>query len=383
MRATLALALAFLRTTLRERNSLFWFWVFPLLLLSFLGAVFGRAERGEWELVVSVVNLDRGSLGQELTKMFADPALPLHLRTFPSFEDSEELLAHARRAVEGGELQAALLIPPDFSARLLAKENDEPLAVEIFYRCGEAGSSTAATILAEVVEEFVRAVLVRSGVLRDPVGIEVRMVGGEARPVRYVEFVLPGVMLMALFVTGLFSVPDIAVLAKETGVLRRYFATPLSGSQYLLGFALGMAFVSAAQVSALWALGRFLFSVHLPLLRPASLAFLLLAFATSMGLGFFVSALSRNYQSAMALANLLNLPLQFLGGLYFPLTSLPGALRILLAVNPLTHLAEGWRAVLGLSTSALPLWANALVPLLWVLGSTLLAAKRITFLEGR
>lgn len=383
MTATLALASAFLRTTLRERNSLFWFWVFPLLLLAFLGAVFGRAERGEWELVVSVVNLDRGFFGQELTKMLAEPGLPLHLRTLPSFGDPEELLANAGRAVEEGEFQAVLLIPADFSTRLLAKENVEPLAVAILYCRGEAGSSTAAAILAEVVEEFVRAVLVRSGVLRNLVETEVRMVGGEARPVRYAEFVLPGVMLMALFVTGLFSVPDIAVLAKETGVLRRYFVTPLSGGQYLLGFALGMACASAAQVSALWALGRFAFAVHLPLLRPASLAFLLLAFATSMGLGFFVSALSPNYQSAMALANLLNLPLQFLGGLYFPLTTLPGVLRILLAVNPLTHLAEGWRAVLGLSTSAFPLWANALVPLLWVLGSTLLAAKRIAFLEGR
>ncbi|MBC7318978.1 ABC transporter permease, partial [Candidatus Bipolaricaulota bacterium] len=213
------------------------------------------------------------------------------------------------------------------------------------------------------------------------VEVTVQKVGGEARTVKYAEFLLPGVLLMTLFVTAIFSIPTIVLYAKETGILRRYLATPLSGGQYFLGSALGMAFLNGAQIVSLWALGWLALGVRLPLLRPESLAFLFLSFATFMALGFLISALSRTHQGAMALANLLNLPLQFLGGLYFPITSFPKALRIIMAVNPLTHLAEGWRAALGLSSSSFPLWANFLVPFLWLLGSAALAVKRMRFGE--
>ena len=381
MRTVLTLSLSFVRTTLRERTALFWFCLFPLMLLALLGGIFGRLERGELDLVVGLMDLDQGPFGRELAKILEDARWALRLHTLPPGTTDAERVVQAREAVEKGRLHAVLLIPEDFSARLLRGGGD-PAVVQILYRRGEAASSLAASLLEEMAEEFSRSLLVKSGQVSHPVSLETRLVGGEARTVRYTEFVLPGVVLMALFVLGLFSVPEAVVLAKDKGILRRYFATPLSSWQYLAGVTLGMALVGAIQVVAVWALGRFGFDVHLPLLRPLSLAFLFLALATALALGLFVSALSRDYARAMALANLLNLPLQFLGGLYFPVTSLPGPLRVLMGVNPLTHLAEGWRASLGLGTSAFPLWLNVLIPLVWLLGSVLLAAKRITLLEG-
>ncbi len=382
MTAVLILALSFVRTALRERTSLFWFCLFPLMLLALLGGIFGRLERGELELVVGLVDLDQGPLGRELAKILEDPRWALRLHAFPPGTTQVERVVHAQKAVEKGELHAVLLIPEDFSSHLLGGVGD-PGVVQIFYRRGEAASSLAASLLEGVVEEFGRALLYQRGRLPNPLPMNTELVGGESRTVRYTEFVLPGVVLMALFVLGLFSVPEAVVLAKEKGILRRYFATPLSSGQYLAGVTLGMALLGATQVLAVWALGRFGFDVRLPLLRPLSVAFLFLAFATALALGLLVSAVSRDYARAMAWANLLNLPLQFLGGLYFPVTSLPGPLRVLMGVNPLIHLAEGWRASLGLSTSAFPLWLNVLVPVAWLLGSVLLAAQRITLLEGR
>ncbi|MCX7843927.1 MAG: ABC transporter permease [Candidatus Bipolaricaulota bacterium] len=383
MRAIGALALAFARTTLREGNTLFWFWLFPLLLFGLLGGIFGRVERGRLDLTVVVVNLDRGPLGQEVLRALEEAGLALRSLVPPLGTSAAPLLAEARREVAEGRAHAALIVPEVFSDRLLGGGGKESLPVEIFYRRGEAGSSTAASLLAEVLEEFGRALLAQAGLVRAPVDLGVQRVGGGAQTVGYAEFLLPGVLLMALFVLGLFGVPDVVLLARETGVLRRYFAAPLSGGRYLLGVGLGLALVAAAQTAAVWALGRMAFGVRLPLGRPASLAFLLLAFATALALGFLIAALARNSSNALALANLLNLPLQFLGGLYFPLTGLPAALRPLVAANPLTHLAEGWRMALGLGTPTFPLWLNLLVPLLWIVGSGALAAARLTFLEDR
>lgn len=382
MKALLALAQSSVLVSLRERESLFWFWIFPVLLLALLGTVFGRVERGEIELHMVLANTDPGPLGQALAQAFQAWAmgagLVLHFQILTDPQNPEDLFARARTAVEEGQVHAALLIPGDFSAKLWANGQAR---VQILYRRGEAGASTAASILSEFVEEFGRSYLTGKGTLAESLSVEMRAVGGEAQRVRYVEFLLPGVILMALFINGLFSTPSVIVLAKEAGILRRYFATPLSGSRYLLGFALGTFFTSAIQVAILLAFGWLAFGVRLPLLRLGSLGYLLLSFATFLGLGFLISALSRTYRAAMALANLVNLPLQFLGGLYFPVADLPDALRWVMAANPLTHLAEGFRGSLGLLTPAFPLWANLLVPLLWLSGSVFLAALRIRLTE--
>lgn len=376
MRATLTLASSFLRATLREGDTFFWYWVFPLLLLALMTSIFGRVEKGELTLTVGVVNLDRGPLGKELQRLAESLDA---LRVVPLSAAEEE---RGKKEVAEGRLYAVLVIPEDFSARFFAGEGKGSIPVEIFYRRGEAGSSTAASILAELVEEFGRTMLAEAGLLKETVPVAIQKVGAEVRTVQYVDFVLPGIILMALFVTGIFSVPAALLRNKELGIMKRYFATPLSGEQYLAGFALGMFCINAVQILNLTLLGRFAFGANLPFLRAASLAFLFLAFSACMSLGFLISAFSRSYRTAVALANLLNLPMQFLGGLYFPLTILPKPLQIVMAVNPLTHLAAGWREVLGISVSPFPLWLNFLVPTLWLSLSIALAAKRIRFMEG-
>jgi len=382
LKAVLGLGLSFFRISLRERESLFWFF-FPLLLLAFLGAVFGRVEKGGMDLVVALVDLDRSPLSQALCALVREIGEGGLFRVVEVPENRGNPREWAEKEVREGRIHAALVIPHGFSRTLqgFPLSGSGPAQVEILYRRGEAGSSTAASILSEAAEEFGRAFLGGTGLLRREIPGEKEFVGGGERPVAYVEFILPGVILMVLFVNGIFNVPSAVVLAKEKKILRQYFATPLSGGQYLAGLTLASLWMSVVQIAAIWTLGRFAFGAHLSLLRPGALLYLLLAFGVSLGLGFLISALSRTSGTAMALSNLLNLPLQFLGGLYFPLASLPGPLRILMAINPLTHLAQGLRSSLGLETPSFPPWASLLVPLLWVLGSALVSGKRIRLTE--
>jgi len=383
LKAALALGLSFFRISLRERESLFWFWIFPLLLLAFLGAVFGRVEKGEMDLVVALVDLDCSPLSQALCDVVREIGGGGLFRVVEVPEAQGNPGEWAQREVREGRIHAALIIPRGFSITLqgFPLSGSNPAPVEVLYRRGEAGSSTAASILYEAAEEFGRAFLAEAGLLRREIPVEKELVGGEERPVAYVEFVLPGIILMALFVNGIFNVPSAIVLTKQMKILRRYFATPLSGGQYLAGFALAALLMSVFQVLTIWALGYFAFGARVPLLRPEALLYLLLAFGVSLSLGFLISALSRTFGTAMALSSLLNLPLQFLGGLYFPLAFLPGPLRIVMALNPLTHLAQGLRSSLGLETVSFPKWIGLLVPLLWLLVSAVFSGKRIRLTE--
>jgi ABC-2 type transport system permease protein len=383
LKAVLALGLSFIRVSLRERSSLFWFWIFPLLLLGFLGAVFGRVEKGKMDLRVTVVDLDRDFLSQALGAVVREIGESGLFQVVEVPESQGDPRKWAEREVRERRIHAALVIPRGFSLDLqgFPRAKADPVRLEVLYRRGEAGSSTAASILSEAVEEFGRSFLAETGFLRRKIPVEKEFVGGEERAIAYVEFILPGIILMALFVNGIFHVPSAVVLAKETKILRRYFATPLSGSEYLAGFALALVWMSAFHIAAIWALGRFAFGARVPLLRPEALLYLLLAFGVSLGFGFLISSFSRTFAAAAALSNLLNLPLQFLGGLYFPLASLPVPLRVVMAINPLTHLAQGLRASLGLETPSFPAWANLLVPLSWIFLSAFLSGRRLRLTE--
>jgi len=383
LKAALALGLSLFRISLRERESLFWFWIFPLLLLAFLGAVFGRVEIGKMDLRVMVVDFDRNFLSQALGAVVREIGESGLFQVVEVPESQGDPREWAEKEVREGRIHAALVIPRGFSFDLqgFPRAGADPVRLEILYRRGEAGSSTAASILSEAVEEFGRSFLAETGFLRRKIPVEKEFVGGEERPIAYVEFILPGIILMALFVSGIFNVPSAVVLAKETKVLRQYFATPVSGGQYLAGLTLASLWMSVVQIAAIWTLGRFAFGARLSLLRPGALLYLLLAFGVSLGLGFLISALSRTFGTAMALSSLLNLPLQFLGGLYFPLAFLPGPLRIVMALNPLTHLAQGLRSSLGLETVSFPKWIGLLVPLLWLLVSAVFSGKRIRLTE--
>jgi ABC-2 type transport system permease protein len=273
--APFALAKSFLLSSLREWDELFWFWLFPIVLLAFLGVAFGGVERGEMELRVILANGDRGPIGQSVLEglgiMTKGANFALRVEVLEATENVDELFFWAKRKVEEGEAHAALFIPASFSAELWEKGYS---TVQILYRRGESGSSTAASALLEFLEEFGHTLLERRGILATRIPVEMRMVGGEARPVSYVEFVLPGIILMAFFVYGLFRVPDTVIRAKEVGIIKRYFATPLLGEHYLLGFSLSALFANLMQVLLIWAFARFALGARLSLLRPATLGFL-------------------------------------------------------------------------------------------------------------
>lgn len=358
------LALVLIRVSLRERESLFWFWIFLLALLAFLGAVFGRVEQGKMDLVVAVVDLDETALSAAVNKLAEQGSVRVVGKPKGTTED---LSGWAEREARDSRIHVALVIPAGFADQvLLGLAQAQPAAVPILYRRGEAGASLAASLLSEAVEEFSRSVLLRAGSIRATVPQSMHHVGSEPRTVSYVEFIILGVILMALFVAGIFNVPNAIVLAKETGILRRYFTTPLFGVHYLCGFSLSAVLISAFQILSIWALGRFLFQARLPFLRLEVLAYLLLAFGTALGLGFLISALATTYHAALALSNMVNLPLQFLGGLYFPVAFVPAALRAVMGINPLTHLAEGLRSSLELGTPWISFLTVAL-PLVFVL----------------
>jgi len=403
----LLLARTHVLTAIRERVTLFWFLIFPIFLLAILSFVFGQlGQEGEISFEVSLVNLDRGAAGsfsEMIESVFDDLAQsgeegkePLfQLRRPTSEEDAGAFLDSETLAVRRGRRAALVVIPEGLGRRIEtelvtigpshgAASSDEA-ALQIYYSEGNASSDMAVAIIDQVLAGIDREILARTGRFDPQAAIpsSTTWVGSTSEETRYVDFLLPGIVLMGLFTNALFGIPGAILFARDQRVLRRYWVTPLSVPRFLGGLGLGHVALSALQIAILVVFGRYALGATVRFASPTALLLLLLAIATFMAFGFLVASVSKTGTSSMAIANILNMPMMFLSGLFFPITGLPAFIRAIVYANPISYLADGLRASVGVGT---PLFSTGLavgVPLAWIALSAGVAVWRLRWDVGR
>ncbi len=166
------------------------------------------------------------------------------------------------------------------------------------------------------------------------------------RPIRYVDWLVSGLLAMNMMFSALFGVGYAIVRYRKNGVLKRLKATPLTALEFL-----------AAQVASRLVLimGVFALVYHgadffLHFERLGSLATLYLIFAVGavclISMGLLVAARTDSEELAGGLLNLITWPMMFLSGVWFSLEGAPRAMRLLAWCFPLTHVIDAARAVM-------------------------------------
>ncbi len=397
MKEILLIARAQVITALRERVSLFWFLIFPVFLFIVLDLIFTNVgQQGQMNFSIALVNEDTASAGaptdfagivagafeQAGTKPSGNGQPLFHLIAPRAGETDAAFIAREQDAVRLGRLSALIIIPAGFNRSLLARLADPSApqaAVAVYQNKGNTGSEMAAAIIGQMVAGIDREILTRTGKYSDEKAVPVTTswAGGGTGQVSYTDFILPGIILMGFFVTGLFGVPGSILYARDQRVLRSYWVTPLTVPRYLAGFSLGQLALCLLQFLILFLLGRLAFGASVRFAQPIPALYLLLAAVTFLAFGFLIAAIAKTADAGMAIANVLNIPMMFLGGLFFPTGGLPLVLRAIVWVNPITYLAEGLRAGLGVQTGTLPGPLTFAVPAVWIAVCVLVATRRL------
>jgi ABC-2 type transport system permease protein len=137
------------------------------------------------------------------------------------------------------------------------------------------------------------------------------------------------------------------------------------------------------QFACVVVLARLAFGAHVNFLQPLAWLYLMLGVVTFLAIGFLVTSLARTANAGMAIANIVNMPMMFLGGLFFPIGAVPPGLRAVLLANPVSYLADGLRASLGVSAPVFGHAASIAVPCAWIVGCVLVASFRLRWDVGR
>ena len=160
--------------------------------------------------------------------------------------------------------------------------------------------------------------------------------------VEFKTFIYPGVLAMSVLFTSVFSAGSI-VWDREFGFLREMLVAPVSRASLVVGKCLGGTTIATFQGLVFLALAGFAHVSYNPLLLLTLVGELLLLSFTLTAFGLMMAARIKQFQSFMALTQMLVMPLFFLSGALYPLNGLPAWLSVLTRIDPLTYIVGPMR----------------------------------------
>jgi ABC-2 type transport system permease protein len=180
--------------------------------------------------------------------------------------------------------------------------------------------------------------------------------------VRGATYLVAGLLGYGVVATAFAGLAITLVIRRESGVLKRVRGTPLPTGMYLAAVMGSTLVVIALEAVAQLLVGRFLLGASWPEAPGSLVVVLLLGAVVFAALGLAITGAVRSAEGSSAIVNAIYLPLAFVSGVFFSVDSLPGFLRGIAEVSPLTYLLRLVRAAFvdGTGLAAAPADAAAL-----------------------
>lgn len=322
MNRLVSMTRANLKMTFRARQALFWNLAFPVIILTLLSVVFGRGNN--FNITVGVVG--NGPVATALE----DSLHQIKDVTVKTGAEQEEL-----KALKNGDRDAVLVIPNG------APTPGQPLAVTMYYdQTNLSQSSAVVTLVSQVVQGL------NQHLTHAPQALVLRQQGIAAASNSYIDYLAPGIVALSIMTSSVIGVSSRMVGYREQRILKRLRATPLAPLEFVGSNVISQLVVVLVQVVVLTALATTVFGVHIAGNMVTAIILALIGGLAFLTIGFALSGLAKTVEAAGALANVVTMPMMFLSGVYFPVSSAPAWLKPIIGILPLTYLANGLRDVM-------------------------------------
>ena len=310
--------------------------VMPIVQLVVLGYAFGGNVK---HLKLAIVDQDHGVPAvrmRELTSAVASGAKTIDTVVYA---DPGRALTDLR----DGRVNGVLTIPPDFSRRVLAK-NDPRIAL-IEDNTDNFVSVAMASTLGGLVSSYSPAVKVPARVSADPTLDVV-----EVYPyVPYVQYLLPGSVVMSIFVMVMIGGGIIFIDDKARGLHEGYLVTPITKLELIAGFNISGTIKAVLAGMVLMVVGSLIAGVPNPLDPLRMFRLLVVVVITSFSLISLMFLLMVRVTDPLlprAMFGVLNTVLYFPSGAVYPQQGFPGWLQAIAVVDPFTYAVHAFKCLL-------------------------------------
>lgn len=348
----------------------------------------GYAATTDIKSIPMIVNdQDRSSVSREFIRQFTNSGYFVVEIEVNSSKDIDHY-------IENGKAWLALIIPPQFGNHILAGHT---VPVQMIADGSDANSANISLGYAtQIVAKYSRSILTETMKHTPPppgeFGISPETMSAAIKPIRVnpevrvwynpdlksAHFMVPGVVALVLVIVTMTLTSLGLVKEKELGTLEQLMVTPIKPAQLIIGKLLPFVVIGAIDVTLVLTVARFWFEVpmrgNVLLLYGLSGLFIL----TTLGLGLFVSTISRTQQQAMMTAQFfILLPSMYLSGFTFPIENMPHWIQMITYVLPLRYFFTIIRGIFLKGVGIAELWPQALA--LLVFGVTILTLSVLRF----
>ena len=370
----------------RDKASLFWVIVWPIIWILMTAYVFAPMAQGTPVTLSLGVVVEDNTTGpfnattllEVLGKVEYNGTRLFRVKTYPNTSSLVE-------AIRKGYMDAGIIVPQGFSKNItfgqahlevligasgsykssiayavlstfiselnkrigLMKANITLSYIRMYFNTTPPWWNTSSTGMDfyEAMEEYYRG-------LASPINASIRYVKPEsvANRGRIIGWYTIGAVGMMLLYTGFNIGAGIVVSEREGGVLRRILSQPISEGELLVGKILGsttsMLIASIIAILAGYAVGAEIYWNPLRLAHWVAVLMLVVGTLLSIGLGILLSLLAKTPSGASSLGTALGLLLAFTAGVWFPKEWMPGPLQLLADYFPVTWSLDAMRGIL-------------------------------------
>ena len=342
----------------------------PILQLVLFGYAINTDPKG---LPTAIVSSDTGPLARSFSAALQNTGY-FKITHLPASEAEGEAL------VEAGAVQFMVVIPPDFTRRLVRGER--PAILVAVDGTDPSASGNAIAALGQVTTQALGHDL--TGALRTlqpgvaPYELRIHRRYNPEGLSRY--NIVPGLIGTILTMTMVMLTGLAMTRERERGTMENLLATPVRPFEVMLGKILPYVVIGYIQLGVILAAAWLLFEVPMLGSFPLLMAMIGLFLLANLAVGFTFSTLASNQLQAMQMTFFFFLPSLLLSGFMFPFRGMPQWAQYLGEVLPLTHFLRIVRGIMLKGNDAaqvLPeLWP--MLGFLFVAGAVALARYRQT-----
>ena len=290
----------------RDRSSLTWNLVLPVLLVVGLAFAFSGENKSQYKVAV----MANGLVENAQPDAALHPVLNTKYITFYGVEDRQKTIDKVSRH------QVDMLLDLRVGENKYWVNNDA------------------------VGGYFVQQLLTTSG------GPEITKQAVSGKQIRYVDWVVPGILGMNIMFGCLFGVGYVIVRYRKSGYLKRVSATPLSSTEFLIAQILSRLMIVVVTTVSVFVGTHYFMEFRVEGSYLDLLLVLITGTFSLLALGLLVASRVTSEELAGGLLNMLTWPMMLLSGVWFSMEGAHPILQKIADISPLTHMLKAARGIM-------------------------------------
>ncbi len=355
MKTFILLFKASFKQLFRDKTSLFFTFAFPVVFMIIFGLIWSGDNN--FKASVGIVSEDNSHISQEITQAFQG----ISSLTVESGNQSD-LLAKLKK----GELRAVIVIPSAIDESIAQADSVD---IQVYY---DPSNTTTTQVILPMVNQVIESI--GQQISRQPLVFQLHEQSIQAHQMRNIDYLVPGIIAMSIMSTGLFCALPL-IQQREKKILKRWGATPIHRSSIIYSQVIFRLVLSVLQTALLVFIAHAIFNVQMVGNWAALLGVVTLGALVLISIGYLVASFVKTQEGAMPIIQLVQFPMMFLSGIFFPVEMLPNFMKPVVATMPLTYLGDSLRQVMTQATPLHTMNLNLLVLGTWLTVCVTLSIK--------